>query len=104
LSGLNDPLSPFNHVALFVDPGNSTQQAWAGTATLQVTGVVYDPNTDPKGGFADKGNGQLTVIGRAVFGYLELDGQGNDKVHVNVTGPSPAGSPSAVPVIPRLTQ
>jgi hypothetical protein len=35
---------------------------------------------------------------------MELKGSGSDKVHVNVAGPAPAGSPSALRVILRLTQ
>jgi hypothetical protein len=104
LTGLADPTSPYDNFAIFVDPNNTNQQKWAGKATLAVTGVVYDANKDPKGGFSDRGNGQLTVTGRLVLGYMEMNGSGSDKVHVNVAGPAPAGSPSALTVIPRLTQ
>jgi Flp pilus assembly protein TadG len=104
LTGLNDPTSPYNNFAIFVDPNNTNQQKWAGKATLNVTGVVYDANKDPNGGFSDRGSGQLTVQGRVVLGYMELKGSGTDKVHVNVAGPAPAGSPSALTVTPRLSQ
>jgi hypothetical protein len=105
LSGLADPTSPYDNFAIFVDPNNNDQQKWAGKATLIVNGIVYDANTSTSGGFSDRGNGQLTVNGRLVLGYLELKGSGSDKVHVNVVGPAPAGSPAAVKAgVPRLSQ
>jgi hypothetical protein len=104
LTGLNDPASPYNNFAILVDPNNDNQQKWAGRATLVVNGIVHDANASTRGGFSDRGNGQLTVNGRLVLGYLELAGVGSDKVHVNVTGPPPGSSPSAVNTIPHLTQ
>ena len=104
ITGLDQPGSPYDKFAILVDPKNENQHKWAGKATLTIKGIVYDPNTSEQAGFSDRGNGQLTVRGRAVLGFLELKGAGQDKVHVNVYGPAPDVATVAPPTVPRLTR
>jgi hypothetical protein len=101
ISGLAS--GPYRNFAVFVDRENTALQKWAGNGELNVTGIMYSANPDSNGGLTTRGNGQLTVRGRAVIGYLDMRGRGNDKAHVNIYGPAPDASLSA-PTIPRLVR